>query len=349
MAAARTDNGSVLSAERQREILRTVFPDQPFAAKTAGALRASGVEILQINVGNRCNLACKHCHVDAGPGCTELMSREILERCLEVLRASTISIIDITGGSQEMNPDFRWFLRECAALGRRLLVRSNLAILLEDAYRDLCGLYAELGVELVTSLPGLDAEKTDRQRGRGVFGKVISTMRMLNELGYGRPETGLALNVVHNPTGAYLPGCQRSLERQYRKVLGERHGVSFTRLFCITNMPIGRYLGYLLKTENYEEYMETLARAFNPAALANVMCKTTVSVGWDGTLYDCDFNQMLRIPVNHGAPDTIREFDQDVLRNRQIMVGNHCYGCTAGAGSSCQGEVARERRPGPQA
>jgi radical SAM/Cys-rich protein len=315
------------------------FPGRSFAAKIGGPLCASAVEIFQVNVGNRCNLACKHCHVDAGPGCTEVMSRPILERCLEILRASTIPTIDITGGSPEMHPDFRWFLRECAALGRQLLVRSNLAILLEDEYRDLADLYAELGVELVTSLPALDEERTDRQRGRGVFGKVISAMQLLNERGYGRPGTGLALNVVHNPTGAYLPGCQRSLERQYRQVLGERHGVSFNKLFCITNMPIGRYLGYLQRTENYEEYMETLVRSFNAAALANIMCRTTVSVGWDGTLYDCDFNQMLRIPVNHGAPDSIMAFDLDALNKRQIMVGNHCYGCTAGAGSSCQGEV----------
>ena len=280
------------------------FPHQPFARQDREPLRASAVEIFQINVGNRCNLACRHCHVEAGPGRADVMSRAILERCLGILRASTIPTIDITGGSPEMHPDFRWFLRECAALGRRLLVRSNLAILLEDEFRDLGDLYAELGVELVTSLPALDEEKTDRQRGHGVFGKVISAMRVLNERGYGRPETGLMLNVVHNPTGAYLPGCQRSLERQYRDVLEKRYGVFFTRLFCITNMPIGRYLGFLLRTENYEEYMETLVRSFNTAALANIMCRTTVSVGWDGTLYDCDFNQMLRIPINHGAPDT---------------------------------------------
>jgi len=335
-----TDKEPLLGVEKQQQILAQALADESFALKIEKPLFASGVEIFQINVGNRCNLACRHCHVDAGPACTEFMSREILERCLAILRESGIPTIDITGGSPEMNPHFRWFLRECAALGRRLLVRSNFTILLEDEYRDLADLYAGLGVELITSLPAIDEEKTDRQRGPGVFRKVIEVMGLLNGKGYGREGSGLVLNVVHNPTGAYLPGCQASLERQYRQVLRERHGVTFNRLFCITNMPIGRYLMYLLKSENYEEYMETLVRSFNPAALDNVMCKTTVSVGWEGTLYDCDFNQMLKLPVNHGVPENLMNFDYARLRQRQIVVGNHCFGCTAGAGSSCQGETA---------
>ena len=332
-----------LSAERQREILGTIPGGESFARAIHDPLVASGVEVFQLNLGNRCNLACRHCHVEAGPAGTAVMPRGILERCLGILRESTIPVIDITGGAPEMHPDIRWFLRECASLGRRLLVRSNCAILLEPPCRDLVDLYADLGVEVVTSLPSPDEEKTDRQRGAGVFSKVVAAMRLLNDRGYGREGAGLALDVVHNPTGAYLPGCQRSIERQYRQTLGARHGVSFTRLFCMTNLPIGRYLAYLLRTENYEDYMGALVRAYNPATLANVMCRTLVSVGWDGTLYDCDFNQMLRLPVNHGAPDNVMNFDLERLARRQIVVGNHCYGCTAGAGSSCQGEVVQTR------
>ncbi len=331
---------SLLSPERQREILTREIVHESFAEKIARPLHADGVEIFQINVGNRCNLTCRHCHVNAGPGRDDVMSREILEQCLRILHESDIPIIDITGGTPEMNPHFRWFIGEAAKLGRRLLVRSNFTILLEDGFRDLIDLYASLGVELVTSLPAFDEERTNRQRGDDVFARVVKVIGLLNARGYGREGAGLVLDIVHNPTGAYLPGCQASLERQYRTTLKDRHGVEFTRLFCITNMPIGRYLMYLLKTENYEEYMETLVRAFNPAALDNVMCKTTVSVGWDGTLYDCDFNQMLKLPVNHGAPEYIMDFDYELLKKRQIVVGNHCYGCTAGAGSSCQGETA---------
>lgn len=330
----------VLEIEEQLEILKGELVRENFSRKITEPLLARGVEIFQINLGNRCNLSCRHCHVNAGPARREVMSRELLEKCLEILKDSPIATIDLTGGAPEMNPHFRWFLSECARLGRQLLVRSNFAILAEEGYRDLVDLYADLGVELITSLPALDAERTDRQRGRGTFDKVISVIARLNQKGYGREGSGLVMDIVHNPTGAYLPGAQACLEREYRKTLRESFGVSFNRLFCITNMPIGRYLMYLLRTENYEEYMETLIRAFNPAALDNVMCKVTVSVGWDGTLYDCDFNQMLKLPVNHGAPGNIMEFDYGQLGKRQIVVGNHCFGCTAGAGSSCQGEVA---------
>jgi radical SAM/Cys-rich protein len=311
-----------------------------FARRLRAPLAAAGVEVLQVNLGDRCNLACRHCHVEAGPSGAAAMSREVMERCLEVLRRHPIPTIDLTGGAPELHPDFRWFLGECAALGRRLLVRSNLAVLLEEGSRDLPERYAAAGVELVASLPSLDEGKTDRQRGGGVFRRVIEAMRLLNGLGYARVGSGLALDLVHNPTGAYLPGCQRELERQYRETLARRHGVTFTRLFCITNMPIGRYLAYLRESGNLEEYLDTLAGAFNPAAVDRVMCRTTVSVAPDGTLHDCDFNQVLGLPVNHGAPDDVRDFDLDRLAARRIVVADHCFGCTAGAGSSCQGEVA---------
>jgi len=300
---------------------------------------AAGIEVLQVNLGYRCNLSCKHCHVNGGPRNEAVMPRRILERVLEVARSGEIPSIDLTGGAPEMNPDFRWFLRECAGLGRRLSVRSNLAILLEEGYRDIPDLYRELGVEVIASLPAAQSSKSDRQRGEGVFDRVIDVMRLLNSLGYARPDTGLRLNLVHNPTGAYLPGSQASLEREYHERLRSDHGVSFNELYCVTNMPIGRYREFLERTGNYEEYMRTLRAAFNPAALDSAMCRTTLSVGWDGRVYDCDFNQILGMAVDHGAPSSIMDFDMAKLAGRTVVVGDHCFGCAAGAGSSCRGRI----------
>jgi len=311
-----------------------------FEQKISSSLKAESIEILQINIGYRCNLECKHCHVEAGPLRSEIMPNGIMEKCLEVLKAHPIPTIDITGGSPEMHPDFPWFLQQCGALNRRLLVRTNGVILLEKEYESFVDLYARNRAEVVVSLPHMDSQMTNRQRGEGVFPKLIQAIQKLNTQGYGRAETGLVLDLVHNPIGAYLPGPQASLENHYRQVLKERYGISFNRLFCLTNMPMGRFLDYLRRTDNDEDYWAALVNAFNPAALRSVMCKTTLSVAWDGRLYDCDFNQMLRLPTNHGAPDHISAFDIDKLANRRIVVGNHCYGCTAGAGSSCQGEVA---------
>ena len=310
-----------------------------FADKVSYPLIADAIGIFQINVGYRCNLACRHCHVNAGRLRPEMMSKAVMEQCLRMLASHAIPTIDITGGSPEMNPRIRWFLEECAALKRRVLVRTNGVILLEKGYESFIDLYAGNQIEVVVSLPHLDPHVTDRQRGDGVFGKLIEAIRRLNARGYGRAGSGLILNLVHNPGGAYLPGSQAALEAFYRQTLKNKHGLTFNHLFCITNVPIGRYLDYLQKTDNYEDYMATLVNAFNPAALKNVMCKTTLSVAWDGRLYDCDFNQMLGLPIDHGAPDHISAFNADELAHRQIVIGNHCYGCTAGAGSSCQGEV----------
>jgi radical SAM/Cys-rich protein len=312
----------------------------PFEEKIVGALIAERIEILQINVGYRCNLECRHCHVQAGPQRTEMMSRAIMERCLKILRTYSIPTIDITGGSPEMHPDFPSFLQECGLLKRRLLVRSNGVILLEKAYESFISLYAENRAEVVVSLPHMDAQMTNRQRGDGVFPRLIEALCKLNRRGYGQADTGLILNLVHNPGGAYLPGSQAELENHYRKTLKEKYGVSFNHLFCLTNIPIGRFMDYLRKTDNEEDYLTALVNAYNPAALNSVMCRTTLSVAWDGKLYDCDFNQMLGLTTDHGAPDHISAFDLKKLANRRIVVGNHCYGCTAGAGSSCQGEVA---------
>jgi len=318
----------------------TLSVNPSFEQKISSSLKAESIEILQINIGYRCNLECKHCHVEAGPLRSEMMSNAVMEQCLNVLKVHPIPTIDITGGSPEMHPDFPWLLQQCGALNRRLLVRTNGVILLEKGYESFIDFYARNRAEVVVSLPHMDSQMTNRQRGEGVFPKVIEAIQRLNTQGYGQPGTGLVLDLVHNPIGAYLPGSQASLESHYRQVLKEKYGISFNRLFCLTNMPMGRFLDYLRRTDNYEDYWAALVNAFNPAALRSVMCKTTLSVAWDGRLYDCDFNQMLGLPTNHGAPDHISAFDIDKLANRRIVVGNHCYGCTAGAGSSCQGEVA---------
>jgi radical SAM/Cys-rich protein len=300
-------------------------------------LTAKGIDILQINVGRVCNLACRHCHVHAGPSRTESMSRPVMEKCLEILKAYPISTIDITGGSPEMNPHFEWLVSEAALLNRRLIVRSNLTLLTEEPYRHLPAFFAANRVEVVTSLPDYLEGKSDRQRGAGVFRKVITAMRELNRLGYGQKASGLTLDIVHNPVGAYLPGSQAALEYEYRERLLADHDVRFNKLFCLTNLPVGRYLDYLIASGNFEDYLSTLCHSFNPAAVDQVMCRTTLSVGWDGKLFDCDFNQMLGLCVNHGAPAHILDFDMQKLEHREIVINNHCYGCVAGAGSSCQG------------
>jgi radical SAM/Cys-rich protein len=310
-----------------------------FREKTSSDLRAEGIDVLQVNLGYRCNLTCRHCHISAGPERREMMSEATMEQCLDVLRHHPIHTIDITGGSPEMHPRMGEFLKECALLKRRVLVRSNGVILLEKGYEPFIPLYASGNVEVVISLPHMDPDATDRQRGEGVFRKLIEVLRRLNAAGYGQEGTGLVLDLVHNPGGAYIPASQASLEASYRQVLSEKYGVCFSRLFALTNMPIGRYLTYLQRTDNYEEYMAGLIKAFNPATLKNLMCRTTLSVAWDGTLYDCDFNQILGLPTNHGAPDHISAFDMEKLANRRIVTGDHCYACTAGAGSSCQGAV----------
>lgn len=316
-------------------------PLTSFEQRAAGPLTASGIEILQINVGYRCNLECRHCHVEASPNRHELISKKIMEMCLRILKKNPIPIIDITGGAPELHPELPWFLEQCADLKRRLQVRTNGVILLEKEFAAFIDLYARLGVEVVVSLPHMDMKTTDRQRGAGVYNKLIDAIRKLNDKGYGQTGSGLILNLVHNPSGAYLPGLQGSLEGHYRHVLQEKFGIVFNNLFCITNMPIGRYLDYLQRTDNYEDYMSALVNAFNPATLAGVMCKTTLSVAWDGKLYDCDFNQVLGMTVNSGSPENIAEFEFPKLATRRIVTGNHCYGCTAGAGSSCTGTLAK--------
>ncbi len=323
----------------QRKRLAQIPGGIPFTEKVHQPIYSQSIEIMQLNVGRRCNLTCKHCHVEAGPHRTELMTRQVFEKCLDVLTAHPIGTIDITGGAPEMNPHLSWFISEAAHLGRRMLVRSNLAILLEALYQPFIDVYTQNKVEIVASLPDYRALRTDRQRGKGIFEAIIRILRQLNQKGYGQPDSHLLLHLVYNPVGAYLPGAQEALAHEYRQRLTDEHGVTFNQLFCLTNCPVGRYLEYLVQTDNYEEYMTELINAFNWSALESVMCRTTLSVGWDGKLYDCDFNQMLALSVNHGAPAHIDIFNFDQLRKRQIVVANHCYACTAGAGSSCQGTL----------
>jgi radical SAM/Cys-rich protein len=302
-------------------------------------LRATGITVFQINVGKRCNQTCRHCHVDAGPDRTESMSRETAEQCIRALAQTDIPTVDITGGAPELNPSFRWLVEQSRALGRHVMDRCNLSVLLLPSQSDLAEFLAGHRVEIVASLPYYRASQTDAQRGKGVFEKSVEALQLLNTLGYGRPDSGLALNLVCNPVGAFLPPKQEAIEVQFRKELRTRHGIEFNHLYTITNMPISRFLEFLVESGNYEQYMGRLANAFNPTAAAGVMCRYTISVSWDGTLYDCDFNQMLDLPVDHGAPAHIRDFDPGQLNQRQITTRNHCYGCTAGAGSSCGGSV----------
>jgi len=313
--------------------------EQTLAAGGLSPLRANGIEVLQVNVGKLCNQTCRHCHVDAGPERREVMSRETMAICLDVLARAGIPTLDVTGGAPEMNPHFRWLVAEARAMGRHVIDRCNLTILLAAGYDDLPEFLAERRVEVVASLPCYLPQNTDAQRGAGVFDKSITALRRLNAVGYGRPESGLVLTLVYNPVGPSLPPPQPGLEAAYRRELADRYGVAFNGLFTITNMPISRFLDDLIREGRQDEYMEKLVGAYNPAAVAGVMCRTTVSVGWDGRLYDCDFNQMLCLGLRAGLPRHIRDFDLDKLAGRQIVTANHCYGCTAGAGSGCQGAI----------
>lgn len=331
------------STSEQRKILDDTTSCPPFDQRLATAglhpLRATGISVFQINVGKLCNQTCRHCHVDAGPDRAEVMSRETAEFCIRALAQTDIPTVDITGGAPELTPNFRWLVEQATALGRHVMDRCNLTVLLLPSQASLADFLAEHQVEIVASLPSYHASQTDAQRGDGVFEKSIDALRRLNRLGYGVEGSGRLLSLVYNPVGAFLPPKQEAMEAQFKRELARNYGVTFSRLYTITNMPISRFLEFLIESGNYEGYMERLANAFNATAALGVMCRYTLSVGWDGTLYDCDFNQMLDLPVNHGMPRHIRDFDPALLHSRQIVTRNHCYGCTAGSGSSCGGAV----------
>lgn len=304
-------------------------------------LKPSKIEIFQVNIGYMCNQTCKHCHVDAGPDRKEIMTRDTMAQCLEILRQTQIPTLDITGGAPELNPDFRWFVEQAHAIGvREIIVRSNLTIILSNPrFHDLPEFFKAHNVRVCSSLPFYNASKTDRQRGDGVFSKSVDALRLLNNVGYGKDGSGLILDLVYNPTGAFLPGDQMQLQRDFKAELKDHFDIDFNNLFTITNIPISRFLDFLIETENYEEYMEKLITSFNPAAVSGVMCRNTISIDWQGYVYDCDFNQMLGLKVESQALQHISSFDLAELEKRHIVISQHCFACTAGAGSSCQGST----------
>jgi len=303
-------------------------------------LRPTQIDIFQINLGKMCNQVCKHCHVDAGPDRKEIMTREVMDACIRAIELSGAHTVDLTGGAPEMNPDFRYLVERLSDMGKHIMVRCNLTIIVANPkYNDLPEFFKKHKIEVVSSLPYFTAMKTDSQRGEGVFEKSLKGLKMLNEVGYGIEGTGLILNLVYNPSGAFLPPDESGLKIQFQRKLNSQYGIYFNDLFAITNLPISRFLDYLIKSENYEEYMEKLIDRFNPLAALNVMCRNTISVSWDGHLYDCDFNQMLDLPMD--MPHThVKDFNIEALRNRSIRTNKHCFGCTAGAGSSCGGATS---------
>lgn len=342
-------NNDLANTKRQLDILSNgQFADgelPTFAKKIKETnqfpLRPKKLEILQINVGYMCNQVCAHCHVDAGPDRKEIMTKETMQYCLDVIKKTEAHTLDLTGGAPEMNPNFRWFVEEAAKIGiKDFIVRSNLTIIRANKkFYDLPKFFKKHKIHVVSSMPHWTRGKTDKQRGNGVFDKSIKALQELNAVGYGIPGSNLKLDLVYNPSGAFLPGNQKALENDFKKVLKEEFNIDFNALFAITNLPISRFLDYLIASENYEDYMYALVEAYNPEAVKNVMCTNTLSVSWDGWLFDCDFNQMLNLKVaskvNH-----ISAYNEKLLQNRNIIVNQHCYGCTAGAGSSCQGVVA---------
>jgi len=302
-------------------------------------LKPSKLEILQINLGYMCNMTCEHCHVDAGPDRKEIMTHEVLESCLKTVDASSVHTVDLTGGAPEMHPEFKWFVSELVKRSVRIIVRSNLTILVSGKrFKSFPQFFADNKLVVIASLPCYTKANTDKQRGDGAFTNSIKALIILNDLGYGKEGTGLELDLVFNPGGPNLPSDQKALEKDYKRELFSDFEIQFNSLFTITNLPISRFLDYLLTIGKYELYMKTLSDAFNPKSIDGLMCKNTLSVSWEGDLYDCDFNQMLDLSI--ASPiGNIKDFEDEKLRNRNIVINNHCLGCTAGAGSSCQGAL----------
>jgi len=297
---------------------------------------------LQINVGKVCNQTCTHCHVDAGPDRRERMTYETARQVIEFLARSEVKTLDITGGAPEMNPHFRMLVQEARKLEKQVIDRCNLTILLANGFTDLPEFLAAHRVTVVASLPCYLQENCDAQRGSGVFEKSIEAIRILNELGYAQPDSSLQLDLVYNPTGLGLPPAQQKLEASYKSELQARYAIQFNNLLTITNMPVSRFLDELLKRGKYEEYLEKLIHRFNPSTIDNLMCRTLLSVDWNGFIYDCDFNQMLDLAISNNDDRVhISQLTDDLLSERAIRNANHCYGCTAGFGSSCSGSLSR--------
>lgn len=329
--------------------MRTKFPilaDQSFSSFLPGqtdSLTREVLTTLQINVGKVCNQACHHCHVDAGPKRTEQMTSDTMVRVIELLDGCpTIDTVDITGGAPELNPHFRELVRTARRLDKSVIDRCNLTILLEEGHEDLAEFLAAQGVQIVASLPCYTSDNVDKQRGKGVFDASIEGIRRLNALGYGRPGSGLELDLVYNPGGAFLPPAQTALEADYRERLRRDFGLEFNHLLTLTNLPVNRFADGLARRGELEAYEELLRDNFNPATLEGLMCRSLVSVSWDGFLYDCDFNQMLEMPLE-GDDDRLSLWAIDSLDEvigRKVRTAKHCFGCTAGAGSSCGGALS---------
>jgi radical SAM/Cys-rich protein len=317
---------------------------QPFAQRlhlSGNGLNRRAIDVLQVNMGRYCNQACIHCHVEAGPTRTEMMSRETVDAVLAFLARTTIPTLDITGGAPELHADFDYLVESAAGLGRQVMDRCNLTVIFEPGKDYLPEFFRRHRVELVCSLPCYTAEKVDQQRGKGTFDLSIRALQRFNALGYGQPGSELELNLVYNPVGPHLPPPQEQLEQDYKQILNERFGIVFNRLYCLSNMPITRHAMHLKLRGEYDRYMRLLESNFNAATLDQVMCRNLISVGWDGSIYDCDFNQMLRLPIfgADGKALNISSLSVDQLFERPIAVGNHCYACTAGSGSSCGGAL----------
>jgi radical SAM/Cys-rich protein len=307
------------------------------------SLRRARLEILQVNVGKLCNLTCTHCHVNAGPRRKEIMTHETVNRIIDWLSKTAIPTVDLTGGAPEMIPDFRYFIEEIRALQppRHVIDRCNLTILLEPGYTGLAEFLARNNVEVIASMPCYSPKNVDAQRGDGVFESSIAALQLLNSLGYGI-DRKLPLHLVYNPVGTFLSAPQDELEADYKRELVSHFGIVFNNLYTLTNLPIGRFASYLRRNNQFENYMELLISAFNPATIGGLMCRNTISIGWRGEVYDCDFNQQLGMQwSDNGASERLFlwEIDPDEIENREIMTGDHCFGCTAGAGSSCGGAI----------
>jgi radical SAM/Cys-rich protein len=316
--------------------------DIAVAEEVPDGLRSTGVEIFQINVGKLCNMTCRHCHVDAGPDrWQEVMDRETVDACLRALDLTGANTVDITGGAPELNPHFRYLVDECVARGKQVIDRCNLSVLLLPRNRDLPQWLAERGVEMVCSLPHCRRRNTDAQRGDGSYDKSIEALRRLNIAGYGNGDPKRRLTLVVNPVGAVLTGDQCSMEREWTRSLERNHGVSFDRLIALNNMPISRFLEWLEDSGNLGRYMELLVSSFNPTTVDGLMCRNTLSIAWDGSVYDCDFNQMLELGSRmNGSPVLhVSELTKECFAGRRVVTGRHCFGCTAGTGSSCGGAL----------
>ena len=317
---------------------------QSFAEKlqlhSAGFQRRA-LDVLQVNMGRYCNLACIHCHVESGPARKEMMTREKIDALLRFLENTDIPTLDITGGAPELHPDFDFLVAAARRLGRHVMDRCNLTVFFEPGKEYLPDFFKQHGVELICSLPCYSRENVDRQRGKGTFDSSIRALQLLNQIGYGQPDGALTLNLVYNPVGPHLPPAQAKLEQEYKRILGEQFGIAFNRLYCLTNMPITRYATHLKLRDEYDRYLELLASNFNGATLNQVMCRNLISIGWDGSVYDCDFNQMLDLPIRDGAGNALKieSLALEQVRNHAIAVGDHCYACTAGCGSSCGGAL----------